>query len=118
MTREEILDKVHARIDELVKYAQETNEEWNIESAQRLIEFVKQSNYSLPHIFLLDNGNFKAYWNNSNDSIGIQFFDGGLCTYVFYSTGRQHILDGKLNIPSFDDLKERIMTNATNVQNN
>jgi hypothetical protein len=75
-----------SRLAELQDEAKEENLSISEKSKADLIKFTQDNtNIKRPHIFLVENGNFRAVWKNDKDEqVGIQFLGDDVGQFVIF----------------------------------
>lgn len=88
----QIRSQIAARLRELQIDARLSGDPLSTASLLDLFRFLSSINLAhRPAIFLLDNGNFRALWKNSeNEQVGLQFLGDEVVQYVIFSRRADH----------------------------
>jgi len=87
LERERLENSIRLRIQNLERLAYEEGITPSEKSGTLLVEFFKKRMIDIkPSIFLLENGNYRAVWNNEeNEQLGLQFFSDGNIQFVIFA---------------------------------
>ena len=82
----QLYTEIETRIHEILTDAVMANEPFSQDSLSDLSSFMKQISFARrPSIYLLDNGNFRVVWKNTeNEQVALQFRGRGIVHCVFF----------------------------------
>lgn len=78
------LAPIAQRIEELRESAAADDLPFREKSAREAVEWLRLvSPPNLPNMFLVNNGNIRAFWRNGEEQLGVQFLGDGAAQFVF-----------------------------------